>query len=1140
MVATKRNGKKQGGEVPVWEQDPEELLQTLCERASADAALAKGLSEQSVQEKRDECGWNELEKPPSKALWKLVLEQFDDALVKILVLAALVSFVLAISEELESVKETNTSTTTSLLSLLTLQSLKAFVEPGVIVLILLLNAIVGVWQESNAEKALEALEELNNAVCCCMRGGQWVTDLPARDLVPGDVLKLTQGDKVPADGRMVKLNTTTIRIEQASLTGESVPVDKTVEALHTKGGDSSLDIQSKVNMLFAGTSVANGSCLMVVTSTGVKTEIGKTHNLIVDAQEEQEDTPLKRKLDDFGDALSKIIGFICLVVWAINYKHFLAFQIHDKDEAGFSASEKVSFSLDLFGTNSVLSVEFDVYKCTYYFKIAVALAVAAIPEGLPAVITTCLALGTRKMAKQNAIVRKLPSVETLGCTSVICSDKTGTLTSNQMSCVEVVASGSGKALLGKYEVSGHSYDPAGGKVIGLKTLTESWECLMRVCALCNDSGIEEVRGGEQQGGEEESAAADNEQSFFRAVGSPTEAALKVLVEKLGSIAKGSAPDTTNVLPWNESFEENYEKRAVLEFNRERKSMSVLVEDKNSTKRKHKNELLVKGAPESVLSRCTHFMHADGSKELMSKKMREEIEEAIQGMSAKALRCLAAAIKDDPRTLGDLSSYDGSKGHPASKLLKDMSCYSELESRLCFIGLLGLQDPPRPEVKDSIASCQDAGIRVIVITGDNKLTAESICKNIGIFQADDYDLEERSFQCSDFFSNKVSDAKRLSILTEQTESAKNGGLLFSRAEPKHKQDIIRLLKSKGDDIIAMTGDGVNDAPALALADIGIAMGIAGTEVAKEASDMVLADDNFSTIVSAVKEGRGIYNNMKAFIRYMISSNIGEVASIFITAALGLPEGLIPVQLLWVNLVTDGPPATALGFNPPDPDVMTKKPRSNQDGLITPWVFFRYMVVGMYVGFATVGIFVVWYTQTSFFGIDLSEDGHTPISYHQLSHWQSCSSWDPRSFTMTDYTAGDQVYKISQANNPCDYFSATGKAKASTLSLTVLVAIEMFNAFNALSEDMSILSVPPWVNPYLILAATLSFALHCMILYMPSMNDVFSITPLSWNEWMLVLLFSLPVILIDEVLKLIGRQINKRERAARDHPQKSKEV
>jgi len=345
-----------------------------------------------------------------------------------------------------------------------------------------------------------------------------------------------------------------------------------------------------------------------------------------------------------------------------------------------------------------------------------------------------------------------------------------------------------------------------------------------------------------------------------------------------------------------------------------------------------------------------------------------------------------------------------------------------------------------------------------------------------------------------------------------------GRVFSRAEPKHKQDIVRLLKEAGE-VVAMTGDGVNDAPALKLADIGVAMGIAGTEVAKEASDMVLADDNFSSIVAAVAEGRSIYNNMKAFIRYMISSNVGEVASIFLTAALGLPEGLVPVQLLWVNLVTDGPPATALGFNPPDPDNMIKPPRRSDDALLTSWIVFRYFVVGAYVGCATVGIFAVWYTRESFLGIDLVADGHSTVTLDQLTHWGDCATWSPEDFDANlsySVAGGGRV----SFDAPCDYFGK-GKVKASTLSLSVLVAIEMFNSLNALSEDVSLLVQRPWVNPYLLLAMALSFGLHFLIMYVPLLADIFAIVPLTLNEWLLVLAFSSMVVIIDEALKFVGR-------------------
>ncbi|XP_022755698.1 calcium-transporting ATPase 1, endoplasmic reticulum-type-like [Durio zibethinus] len=998
-----------------------------------------GLSSAEVEKRRQIYGWNELEKHEGTSIFKLILEQFNDTLVRILLVAAIVSFVLAWYDGEEGGE----------------MEITAFVEPLVIFLILIVNAIVGIWQESNAEKALEALKEIQSEHANVVRDGKKVSNLPAKELVPGDIVELRVGDKIPADMRVLSLISSTVRVEQGSLTGESEAVSKTVKVVPENS-----DIQGKKCIVFAGTTVVNGNCICLVTQIGMSTEIGKVHSQIHEASQNEEDTPLKKKLNEFGEVLTMIIGVICALVWLINVKYFLSWEYVD----GWPRNFKFSFE-----------------KCTYYFEIAVALAVAAIPEGLPAVITTCLALGTRKMAQKNALVRKLPSVETLGCTTVICSDKTGTLTTNQMAASKLVAIGSRPGTLRSFDVEGTTYDPFDGKIQGwpVNQMDANLQMIAKTSAVCNDAGVE------QSG------------NHYVATGMPTEAALKVLVEKMGFPKEyGSSSGHRDPQRCCQLWNKMEQRIATLEFDRDRKSMGVIVNSSSGRK-----SLLVKGAVENLLERSTFIQLLDGSIVELDQYTRDLILQSLHEMSTDALRCLGFAYKEE---LFEFATYNGDEDHPAHQLLLNPSKYSSIESKLIFVGLVGLRDPPRKEVRQAIEDCKAAGIRVMVITGDNKNTAEAICREIGVFGSYE-DISSRSLTGKDFMDHP----------DQKNHLRQSGGILFSRAEPRHKQEIVRLLKEDGE-VVAMTGDGVNDAPALKLADIGVAMGIAGTEVAKEASDMVLADDNFSTIVAAVGEGRSIYNNMKAFIRYMISSNIGEVASIFLTAALGIPEGMIPVQLLWVNLVTDGPPATALGFNPPDKDIMKKPPRRSDDSLITAWILFRYLVIGLYVGIATVGVFIIWYTHQTFLGIDLSGDGHSIVTYNQLANWGQCSSWE--SFSVSPFTAGSQVFKFE--TNPCDYFHL-GKIKATTLSLSVLVAIEMFNSLNALSEDGSLLTMPPWVNPWLLLAMSVSFGLHFLILYVPFLAQVFGIVPLSLNEWLLVIAVAFPVILIDEVLKFIGR-------------------
>ena len=652
--------------------------------------------------------------------------------------------------------------------------------------------------------------------------------------------------------------------------------------------------QDQINTLFSGTTVVTGHATAIVVLTGSSTAIGDIHESIT--AQISEPTPLKQKLNDFGDSLAKVITIICIVVWLINIPHF-----NDPSHGSWTKG------------------------AIYYLKIAVSLGVAAIPEGLAVVITTCLALGTRKMAAKNAVVRSLPSVETLGSCSVICSDKTGTLTTNQMSVNKIVYLNEAGNDLEELDVEGTTFSPygsissKGGIIDNVAKRSDTVYQMTEVAALCNDAQLD----------------FDSKSGTYSNVGEPTEGALRVLVEKIGTqdpsqnqIKSGLAPQDS--LHFASSW---YEKRsprlATYEFSRDRKSMSVLVGGKGQQK------LLVKGAPESIIDRCTHtLVGANGKKVPMSKSLSALLLKEVVDYGNRGLRVIA------------LASLENVGSNPLLKTAKTTAEYSQLEQNLTLLGLVGMLDPPRPEVAASIQKCKEAGIRVIVITGDNRNTAEAICRQIGVF-GEYEDLKGKSYTGREF--DNLSES-------EQLAAAKRASL-FSRVEPSHKSKLVDLLQSAGE-VVAMTGDGVNDAPALKKADIGVAMG-SGTDVSKLAADMVLADDNFATIEVAIEEGRSIYNNTQQFIRYLISSNIGEVVSIFLTAAVGMPEALIPVQLLWVNLVTDGLPATALSFNPPDHDVMRSQPRKRDEALIGGWLFFRYIVVGTYVGLATVAGYAWWF-------------------------------------------------------------------------------------------------------------------------------------------------------------------------------------
>ena len=1055
---------------PVASAPLSDIVSTL--RSNADTGLSPTVAEARLRQ----YGPNALVAPPGKTLLDLIAEQFEDRLVQILLAVAALSGVFSYFE-MKSAGEDGEGL------------LKSFVEPLVILAILVLNAAVGVWQSKSA--SLEALKKLQPSLATVLRDGQWIDGIDASELVPGDVISFRVGDKISADARVLTLQTSTLSVDEGSLTGESVTVQKLPgdEGLAAAGAP----VQDMRSVVFSGTMVTSGSGTAVVVRTGMDTEIGKIQKGVTEAKSEEQKTPLGQKLDEFGDTLTVIIGVICLAVWCVSIPKF--------DDPSFSSVWE---------------------GAVYYAKVAVALGVAAIPEGLPAVITLCLSLGTRRMAQRNVIVRKLPSVETLGCTSVICTDKTGTLTTNEMTAVSLVVmerDGSGPEANGRvveHPISGFSYSPVGA-VDGVEKNMEiqsnpegSIADIARVSALCNDAKIvgraPEAQEDSAEAGKKrkKNKDADTEKDYER-VGEPTEAALCVLAEKLGGTDADSGKSVESMLPSDlaaanvDTWRTSNPRSATLEFSRDRKSMSVLCRGDGGSEG---NRLFVKGAPNLLLERCTHVKFRDGTVSRLSGALRREIEEKTTELAVRPLRCLALAVKEEQDLDASLQDYvpdeESDRAHP---LLSDPSNYRDIETGLTLVGIVGIKDPARPEVADSIKMCSEAGIRVMMITGDARDTAVAIARDVNIFPP----LEEASndevkaYEGREFFEKSEA---------EQLELIKTGNMVFCRAEPADKQKLVKMLQSQ-DEIPAMTGDGVNDAPALQQAAIGIAMGITGTEVSKEAADMVLADDNFSTIVSAVEEGRCIYANMQAFICFLISCNIGEICAILFATIAGFPEPLTAMHLLWVNLVTDGPPATALGFNPPDPDIMKQLPRPSDEPIMTRWLLTRYCLTGLYVGIATVGVFVGHYMSL---GVSLSD----------LASWSKCGDlWQPGNDLMCS-----------------DLFQGSGRMLPQTLSLTTLVMMEMFKALSAVSVDNSLIRVGPQKNGWLLLGVALPLLLHFAVVYseklgLPGLGESFGLVPLSLENWITVLKWSAPILLVDEVLKAVGRSVNKErdeERAA----------
>jgi len=798
MEATETPSSTKSDSGKKWhEVDTKDVLKNL-------GTTESGLSESEAKSRLERFGLNEIIRKKKISKLKIFLNQFTSLLVIILIIATILSA--AIGETLDAI---------------------------VILIILIFNAGFGFIQEYKAEKTIEALKKLTAPEAMVVRDGR-SKRIPSNILVPGDIVMLEQGAKIPADMRITK--EVELKIDESALTGESVSVSKCAEGVKCK------TLAEMASIAFMGTIVTYGRGRGVVVNTGMKTEIGKIAKMVEEAEEQE--TPLQERLKIFGKKLGFIVIAISIVV----------------------------IILGILRGNPLMEM----------IKTGIALAVAAIPEGLPAVVTITLAIGLKRLAKHKALVKKLPAVEALGSTSVICADKTGTLTKNEMTVRKIWY----KDRL--IEVTGKGFEPSGDFLFDEKKIDpikdKPLSLLLKTGTLCSNAQLE------------------NDKSW-EIIGDPTEGALVVLSKKAG-LGK-------------ETLEKQNPRLHEIPFTSERKMMSTV------NKTGNKNILYVKGAPETILDLCTKIYESGRVKKL-TKNEKETILDLNQSLTNEALRVLGFAYRE----------------------LKTKN-YKGIEKDLIFIGLAGMIDPPRPDVGENIKLCKQAGIKTVMITGDHKNTALAIAKEIGMFNEGDKVLTGAEL-------GSISDEK----LKEMVEDVS----VYARVDPKHKVRIVSAFKEKGH-IIAMTGDGVNDAPALKNADIGIAMGIKGTDVAKEASDMILADDDFSNIVRAVEEGRHIYDNIKKFIYYLLSSNIGEVLVVFLAMLLFVdPSGnsllpLLAVHLLWINLVTDGPPALALGIDPPSPDVMNRPPRNPKEKILSKGAIRFLIMIGIIMCIGTLGVNVI---------------------------------------------------------------------------------------------------------------------------------------------------------------------------------------